>query len=84
MIGMVFMQVPVEELFLQVERESRYKEAYKQGYSESYTEGYAQGKIAIKNEVIHNMLALSIGIETIQELVNCSKSDILKVKKRIS
>lgn len=75
MIDMVFMQVPVEELFLPVERESRYKEAYKQGYSESYTEGYAQGKIAIKNEVIQNMLDLSIDIGTIQELVECSKSD---------
>lgn len=68
----VDMQVPVEELFLQVERESEYDEGYAQGRND--------GKSEEKDEIILNMLSKSFDFETIQDLANCSRARILRVR----
>lgn len=62
------MQVSVEELFLQVEREAEYDNGYEHGYAEG------------KDEVIINMLEKSVSEDVIQKYVGCSLEHIRNVK----
>ena len=68
----VDMQVSVEELFLQVEREAQYDKGYEHGYDE--------GKDESKDEIILNMLKESVSEDVIQKYVDCSLARIRKVK----
>lgn len=72
----VDMQVSVEELFLQVEREAQYDNGYEHGYAEGKDEGRDEGK----DEVIINMLEKSVSEDVIQKYVGCSLEHIRKVK----
>lgn len=69
----VDMQIPVEELFFQVEREAQYDNGYEKGYTEGRDEG--------RDEIILNMLKKSVSEDIIQKYVGCSIERIRKVKK---
>lgn len=64
----VDMQVPVGELFFQVEREARYDEGYDVGFDEG------------KDEIILKMLAGSVSPKVIQEYSGCSIGHIIELK----
>ena len=70
----VDMKVPVEELFLQVERESVYDEGFERGFD--------KGKLEGKDETIVNMLAKSFDVETIREVTGCSRKHIFELKNK--
>lgn len=73
----VSMKIPVEELFLQVEREVEFQKRYEKGYDEGKMEG--------KDEIILNMLDEKFDFDTIQNVVGCSRKHIQKLSnKRVS
>lgn len=74
----VDMQVPVEELFLQVEREAQYDRGYEQGYDE----GRDEGRDEVKDEMILGMLKKSFDLEVIEEISGSSISHILDLKRK--
>ena len=72
------MQLSVEELFIQVEREYEYDSGYDCGRSEGWSEGVSQGK----DEVILKMLDDSVDDETIQKCTGCSLDYIHELKQK--
>lgn len=80
------MKIPVEELFLQVEREVEFQNRYEQGFDEGRIkgkeEGKKEGKKEGKNEIILNMLDKRFDFETIQKAVGCSKEHIQKISDK--
>lgn len=74
----VDMQVPVEELFLQVEREAQYDRGYEQGYDE----GRDEGRDEVKDEMILGMLKKSFDLDVIEEISGSSISHILDLKRK--
>lgn len=68
------MKIPVEELFLQVEREVEFQNRYEQGFDEGKEEG--------KDEIILNMLDKKFDFDTIQKAVGCSKEHIQKLSNK--
>lgn len=82
----VSMKIPVEELFLQVEREvefqNRYEEGFDEGKLEGKLEGKEEGRKEGKDEVILNMLNKKFDFDTIQKAVGCSKEHIQKLSNK--
>ena len=68
------MQLSVEELFIQVEREYEYDSGYDCGRSEGVSQG--------KDEVILKMLDDSVDDETIQKCTGCSLDYIHELKQK--
>lgn len=72
------MQVPVEELFLQVEREEQFDKGYDSGYDKGKSEGFDEAN----DKIIMNMLSKSVKEEVIQDFVGCSRDRIRKIKDK--
>lgn len=66
----VDMQVSVEELFLQVEREAQFDKGYDKGFDEA------------QDDVILNMLSRSVSDEVIRDYVGCSLERIQKIRNK--
>jgi predicted transposase/invertase (TIGR01784 family) len=75
----VSMQMSVEELFVQTEREYEFDSGYNQGIKE----GVKKGKIEAEDEIILNMLKNSIEDELIMKYTNCSREHLQELKKSI-
>ena len=79
--GMVDMQLSVEELFLQVERECEFDKGYTQGINEGREEGKEEGRKEVTDEVILNMLGQSFDDVIIQTCTGCSPEHLQKLKR---
>ena len=75
----VDMQMSVEELFIQVEREHEFDS----GYNKGITEGKKEGKKEVKDEIILNMLKESVDDETILKTTKCSKKHLNELKAKV-
>ncbi|MDO5814153.1 MAG: hypothetical protein Q4Q18_00840 [Methanobrevibacter sp.] len=73
------MQMSVEELFIQVEREHEFDS----GYNKGITEGKKEGKKEVKDEIILNMLKESVDDETILKTTKCSKKHLNELKAKV-
>ena len=82
----VNMQLSVEELFIQAEREYEYDRGYdcgrSEGRSEGLSEGLSEGVSKGKDEVILKMLDESFDDETIQKCTGCSLDYIHELKQK--
>ena len=88
------MQMSVEELFVQTEREYEFdsgfnkgiiegkKEGILEGKKEGITEGKKEGKKEVQEQIILNMLNDSMDDETIQKLTNCSEECLQEIKRK--
>ena len=72
------MQMSVEELFIQTEREYEFDSGFDQGIKE----GKKEGKKEEKEEIILNMLKNSFDDEIIVEVTNCSRGYLQELKTR--
>lgn len=73
----VKMQMSVEELFIQTERDYEYNSGFDYGMKE----GMKEGKKASMDKVILNMLNDSVDDETIQRFTGCTKEYLQSFKK---
>ena len=78
----VDMQMSVEELFIQTEREYEFDSGFNKGVKEGKKEGKKEGRDEIKEEIILNMLNDSVDDESIQKFTNCSAEDLNKIKRK--
>ena len=95
----VDMQMSVEELFIQTEREHEFdsgfnqgriegkkegkKEGIKEGKKEGIKEGIKEGKKEVLDEIIINMLNDSVDDDSIQKLTGCSMQYLHEIKTKI-
>ena len=73
------MQMSVEELFVQIEREY----VFDSGYDQGIKEGVKKGKKENEDEIIMNMLENSADDEFILKVTNCSWEHLQELKKII-
>lgn len=78
----VDMQMSVEELFIQTEREYEFDSGFNKGVKEGKKEGKKEGRDEIKEEIILNMLKDSVDDESIQKFTDCSAEDLNKIKRK--
>ena len=69
------MQMSVEELFVQTEREYV--------FDSGYTQGYKEGCKEVKDRIILNMLKYSFDDELIMKYTHCTKEHLQELKKII-
>ena len=81
------MQMSVEELFVQIEREyvfdSGYDQGIKEGVEKGVKKGVKKGKGEREDEIIMNMLENSADDEFILKVTNCSWEHVQELKKII-
>ena len=72
------MQMSVEELFVQIEREY----VFDSGYDQGIKEGVEKGKGEREDEIIMNMLENSADDEFILKVTNCSREHLQELKTK--
>ena len=87
------MQMSVEELFVQIEREYVFDSGYDQGIKEGVKKGKKENEdeiimnmlenSATEDEIIMNMLENSFDDELIVKATNCSREHLQELKKII-
>ncbi|MBQ8017983.1 MAG: hypothetical protein IJ258_07745 [Methanobrevibacter sp.] len=84
----VDMQMSVEDIFIQAERDYEFNSGFDYGMKEGIKEGIKEGKkdgIKIsKDEIILNMLNESVDDESIQRLTGCSRQYLQEFKREHS
>ena len=82
----VGMQMSVEELFVQTEREyvfdSGYDQGIKEGVEKGVEKGVKKGKGEREDEIIMNMLENSADDEFILKVTNCSREHLQELKTK--
>ena len=85
------MQMSVEELFVQTEREytereyefdSGFNKGMIEGKKEGKKDGITEGKKEVQEQIILNMLNDSIDDETILKWTNCSEERLQEIKRK--
>ena len=76
------MQMSVEELFIQTEREYVFDLGYDQGYKEGFRIGFKLSVEGSTDEIIMNMLENSVEDEFIMKCTNCSREHLQELKTK--
>ena len=75
------MQMSVEELFIQTEREYEFDSGYNLGFKEGFKIGYKESVKGSVDEIIINMLESSVDDELIMKCTKCSGEHLQELKK---
>ena len=77
------MQMSVEELFVQTEREHEFDSGFYQGKKEGKKEGRKEGRKETEDRVILIMLKDSVDDESILRFTGCTRKHLQEIKGKI-